>query len=193
MNQMSLNVMATLVSSKKRKSGSGINYHRLSGDEDNNNRSLNNVTNNNNNNKSVTVATATSTINKSRSQYSQHQSIDDPDDQHSINDFDSDSDDEDRLTCWVCERSFSSARILRRHKIHQRHFGCGTCEAIFRNQMALESHQEAHGHWSDDDDDDDDGESVEEFSDDSALDSDDEIEIERKANDPLKKERVFLL
>ena len=86
MNQMSLNVMATLVSSKKRKSGSGINYHRLSGDEDNNNRSLNNVTNNNNN-KSVTVATATSTINKSRSQYSQHQSIDDPDDQHSINDF----------------------------------------------------------------------------------------------------------
>ena len=59
--------------------------------------------------------------------------------------------------------------------------------------MALESHQEATDHWSDADDDDDDDESIEELSDDSALDTEDEIEIDRKAKDPLKKERVFLL
>ena len=59
--------------------------------------------------------------------------------------------------------------------------------------MALESHQEATDHWSDVDDDDDSDESIEELSDDSALDTEDEIEIDRKSKDPLKKERVFLL
>ena len=59
--------------------------------------------------------------------------------------------------------------------------------------MALESHQEATDHWSDADDDDDEDESIEELSDDSALDTEDEMEIDRKSKDPLKKERVFLL
>jgi len=169
------------VSSKKQ---SGVNYQRLSSDDDNNNQSNKIAASSRDNSKT--------NIKKSCSQYSQ-QSIDDP---HSINDsVESDSDDDDaddRLTCWVCERSFGSIRILQRHKIHERHFGCGTCEAIFPNEMALESHQEATDHWSDADDDDDD-ESIEELSDDSALDTEDEIEIDRKAKDPLKKERVFLL
>jgi len=168
------------VSSKKQ---SRVDYQRLSSDEDNNNQSNKIASSSRDNSKT--------SINKSCSQYSQ-QSIEDP---HSIIDSESDSDDDDddRLTCWVCERSFSSIRILQRHKIHERHFGCGTCEAIFPNQMALESHQEATDHWSDADDDDDEDESIEELSDDSALDTEDEMEIDRKSKDPLKKERVFLL
>lgn len=40
--------------------------------------------------------------------------------------FNSDEDEDERLerlTCWVCERAFSSTKILDRHKIRERHFG----------------------------------------------------------------------
>ena len=67
---------------------------------------------------------------------------------------------------------------------------CGTCEAIFPTLMSLEKHQEEADHWSDYEDEE---ESIENLSDDSALDSDDEIEIDRNAKDHLKNERVFLL
>ncbi|XP_046655564.1 nucleolin-like [Daphnia pulicaria] len=113
-------------------------------------------------------------------------------------DSDEDDDDEeiDRLTCWVCERAFSSTRILERHKIRERHFGCGTCDAIFPTLMALEAHQEEADHWSsDDDEDDDDDKDVDgrrDLSEDSQLDTEDEMELDCKDRQ-LKKERLFLI
>lgn len=114
-------------------------------------------------------------------------------------DEDSDEDDDeeiDRLTCWVCERAFSSTRILERHKIRERHFGCGTCDAIFPTLMALEAHQEEADHWSSDEDDEDDEDDKNmdghDSSEDSQLDTEDEMELDGKDHQ-LKKERLFLI
>jgi len=94
-------------------------------------------------------------------------------------------------------------------------FRCGTCDEVFTSQMALDRHQEEKEHWSDDDDDDDDVEDTDDeedddeenqedeiTSDDSQLDTEDEMELEGNSGrqkgystqaHQLKKERSFLL
>lgn len=73
---------------------------------------------------------------------------------------------------------------------------CGTCDAIFPTLMALEAHQEEADHWSsDDDEDDDDDKDLDgrrDLSEDSQLDTEDEMELDCKDRQ-LKKERLFLI
>jgi hypothetical protein len=73
---------------------------------------------------------------------------------------------------------------------------CGTCDAIFPTLMALEAHQEEADHWSsDDEDEDDDDKDVDgrrDLSEDSQLDTEDEMELDCKDRQ-LKKERLFLI
>jgi hypothetical protein len=74
---------------------------------------------------------------------------------------------------------------------------CGTCDAIFPTLMALEAHQEEADHWSSDDEeeDDDDDKDVDgrrDLSEDSQLDTEDEMELDCKDRQ-LKKERLFLI
>ena len=75
---------------------------------------------------------------------------------------------------------------------------CGTCDAIFPTLMALEAHQEEADHWSSDEEDDDDEDDDKDLdgrhdlSEDSQLDTEDEMELDRKDRQ-LKKERLFLI
>lgn len=74
---------------------------------------------------------------------------------------------------------------------------CGTCDAIFPTLMALEAHQEEADHWSSDDEDDDDDDDKDldgrrDLSEDSQLDTEDEMELDCKDRQ-LKKERLFLI
>ncbi|KAH9365030.1 hypothetical protein HPB48_006929 [Haemaphysalis longicornis] len=66
------------------------------------------------------------------------------------NDEVQDEDEEESLTCNVCERSFTSGRLLSQHQQRKGHFGCPVCDALFPSFLALEHHRESLEHWSDD-------------------------------------------
>uniref|UniRef100_A0A1B6M1J2 C2H2-type domain-containing protein n=1 Tax=Graphocephala atropunctata TaxID=36148 RepID=A0A1B6M1J2_9HEMI len=65
-------------------------------------------------------------------------------------DFSDDSDADEALTCNVCDRSFSTLRLLAQHQQKKRHFGCSACDSLFQTLMALEHHKEEFEHWSGD-------------------------------------------
>lgn len=73
-------------------------------------------------------------------------------------DYDNDDEDDvsgseydDDLSCNVCDRSFSSTRLLAQHQQKKRHFGCSVCNSCFPSLHALEHHKESLDHWSEDD------------------------------------------
>ncbi|KAG8305406.1 hypothetical protein J6590_070228 [Homalodisca vitripennis] len=57
---------------------------------------------------------------------------------------------DEALTCNVCDRSFSTPRLLSQHQQKKRHFGCSACDSLFQTLMALEHHKEEFEHWSGD-------------------------------------------
>lgn len=74
---------------------------------------------------------------------------------------------------------------------------CGTCDAIFPSMMALEAHQEEADHWSSEDDYSEDGDESGDRArsarcDDSPLDTEDEMELDRRDRQ-LQKDRLFLI
>ncbi|XP_046662660.1 uncharacterized protein LOC124355540 [Homalodisca vitripennis] len=64
--------------------------------------------------------------------------------------FSDDTDCDEALTCNVCDRSFSTSRLLSQHQQKKRHFGCSACDSLFQTLMALEHHKEEFEHWSGD-------------------------------------------
>ncbi|CAB3365229.1 transcription factor ovo-like homolog lin-48 [Cloeon dipterum] len=66
--------------------------------------------------------------------------------------FSDDSEYDEALTCNVCDRAFSTPRLLQQHQQKKRHFGCSACDSLFPSLMALEHHKEEFEHWSSADD-----------------------------------------